>query len=892
MSCNPTYRGVRYNSLEDIKSAINNEVNIFNHINQLNYYQKKALDIFYNDIYGKQLTENDILRINQQLRVLSNNAGDINWIIRKSNSGKYYIAGYKNMPVTSTSYYSPYGNVFNKINKGVIDGQANIAAMSVLFRLGILTPDTIPHEYAHHYIAWFRSAPIVQTAIKKWKTEEKLVEAIGKEAINITKDISRDGKDLETEAITWFATFLKWIRETLDKLGITSKELLTRELTKAFLSGVDLYEQGKSIAGEQGIERTRELAKLATRKATVPTSEQTSDIKQPNITASIKNPETSINITPIKNDNRDADGNIVMTKDSADSLNLIINELGVGDILDLRLDDQLINPETGDILDIYMQPISLMSNDKKVGHLMRIYEIVYDSGKQDHFTLHGGLVYATNNSKIDSWLDLAKADIRTKQFKDLLQQLIYYRQGKLKDLQPLLSNKLVKKYFALTTKVLAATKAERYGKYDIFEDLVEANEQTIAHMANVLLYKQKIINNMDISADSIDLNVLTNNLVSWLDKVKLDMEVTKEIRDTFATNNYNGQVEITSKSTGGLSQNSKTWKPLKDVLGENVIVYLPEISSANTFVPVAGKNVTSNITQVLDSLPKISDRVTPEKLYVLLDMGRTTKSKDITNPLDGKRLIPSLVNDNMVGDNTKLLNTINYIITNYLTNYKNSNDKIRNGSKGKMTNLTKFMNISYKSSVYDKTKDEYVDTEKGIITIPLHNSKFNNLHIRNNDGVIEYYTMKNGTPIIINNPTELLQFAYRHVDFATLKQNINEPYVDIMGVTYKNYNEYIIESDALTTNNIAISYDSKFITSSSPFNKEGDVYNLTLKVKPVEKNMSTNNTSSISTNNFENTEKSSNLSQTKMDINLNLNLDEDVNDLFGNTTIINENDPC
>jgi hypothetical protein len=202
------------------------------------------------------------------------------------------------------------------------------------------------------------------------------------------------------------------------------------------------------------------------------------------------------------------------------------------------------------------------------------------------------------------------------------------------------------------------------------------------------------------------------------------------------------------------------------------------------------------------------------------------------------------------------------------------------------------MNISYKSSVYDKTKDEYVDTEKGIITIPLHNSKFNNLHIRNNDGVIEYYTMKNGTPIIINNPTELLQFAYRHVDFATLKQNINEPYVDIMGVTYKNYNEYIIESDALTTNNIAISYDSKFITSSSPFNKEGDVYNLTLKVKPVEKNMSTNNTSSISTNNFENTEKSSNLSQTKMDINLNLNLDEDVNDLFGNTTIINENDPC
>ena len=52
-----------------------------------------------------------------------------------------------------------------------IIGQANIKAMTVLVDAINKKADTLPHEYAHHYIAWFRNTPIVQEAIKKWGSE-------------------------------------------------------------------------------------------------------------------------------------------------------------------------------------------------------------------------------------------------------------------------------------------------------------------------------------------------------------------------------------------------------------------------------------------------------------------------------------------------------------------------------------------------------------------------------------------------------------------------------------------------------------------------------------------------------------------------------------------------
>lgn len=115
----------------------------------------------------------------------------------------------------------------NEANK--IIGQANIEAGTVLIDLINQQVDTLPHEYAHHYIAWFRDTEIVQTAIKKWGSEEALVDAIGKEVVK------KKGK-----AYNWWKRFNRWIKNIFNKLSSKSKEDLVTILSDAFLQRVNL----------------------------------------------------------------------------------------------------------------------------------------------------------------------------------------------------------------------------------------------------------------------------------------------------------------------------------------------------------------------------------------------------------------------------------------------------------------------------------------------------------------------------------------------------------------------------------------------------------------------------------------------------------------------------
>lgn len=78
--------------------------------NRLNYYQELAKDIYFNSVWNQDLSDSDVARINQELQKISKQIGDTDWFLRKSKNDKYYIAGYKNAPVTSEEYYSPYAN--------------------------------------------------------------------------------------------------------------------------------------------------------------------------------------------------------------------------------------------------------------------------------------------------------------------------------------------------------------------------------------------------------------------------------------------------------------------------------------------------------------------------------------------------------------------------------------------------------------------------------------------------------------------------------------------------------------------------------------------------------------------------------------------------------------
>ncbi len=134
----------------------------------------------------------------------------------------------------------------NELND--IVGRANIRALSVLIDPKSQKQDTLPHEYAHHYIAWFKNTPIVQEAIKKWGSEEALVQAIGEQVVK-----------QEGEANTWWKKFTKWLQETIDSLSSKNKEELRDILTNTFLTGTDLT-TGEKLTRE----RTEALADDAT----------------------------------------------------------------------------------------------------------------------------------------------------------------------------------------------------------------------------------------------------------------------------------------------------------------------------------------------------------------------------------------------------------------------------------------------------------------------------------------------------------------------------------------------------------------------------------------------------------------------------------------------------
>jgi hypothetical protein len=138
-----------------------------------------------------------------------------------------------------------YGNTWNEVaveqtrdlanvllqkgEGGNIVGQANIKALTVLVDAINQKADTLPHEYAHHYIRMFANTPIVKAAISKWGSEEALVQAIGEQVVT-----------QKGEALNWWNKFIKWILGRANGVTKLDAEMLKNILTDAFLNAEDL----------------------------------------------------------------------------------------------------------------------------------------------------------------------------------------------------------------------------------------------------------------------------------------------------------------------------------------------------------------------------------------------------------------------------------------------------------------------------------------------------------------------------------------------------------------------------------------------------------------------------------------------------------------------------
>ena len=98
---------------------------IFYQREQAKLYQQKAKDIFFKKVLNKNLNAEQRSSINKELQKLSDEIGDVPWELRESkNTGNYYVAGYKNAPVTMDNYYSPYaGGMFRQKNPQTLESR-------------------------------------------------------------------------------------------------------------------------------------------------------------------------------------------------------------------------------------------------------------------------------------------------------------------------------------------------------------------------------------------------------------------------------------------------------------------------------------------------------------------------------------------------------------------------------------------------------------------------------------------------------------------------------------------------------------------------------------------------------------------------------------------------
>ena len=202
---------------------------IFYQKKKLNIFQKQAADIYWNSVYNRELTDSDIAEINRALKQISDFVGDETWRLVEGKSGNLYIAGYKNMPVTSENYFSPYaGGMFRQLESSTQESRnkklekvlydwakthgISVEALNVLLEkfkgryeegimgvadfanaiIGIAENaklDTLPEEIAHFAIELMINDPSIVRALETVNTTE---------LYNIVKE---EYKDLYTEEI-------------------------------------------------------------------------------------------------------------------------------------------------------------------------------------------------------------------------------------------------------------------------------------------------------------------------------------------------------------------------------------------------------------------------------------------------------------------------------------------------------------------------------------------------------------------------------------------------------------------------------------------------------------------------------------------------------------------
>lgn len=278
--------------IDGFKEFVNkNQTNtIFYQREQAKLYQQKAKDIFFKKVLNKNLNAEQRSSINKELQKLSDEIGDVPWELRESkNTGNYYVAGYKNAPVTMDNYYSPYaGGMFRQKNPQTLESRVeeldrklmswakkhgiSVEALKTVMEkfpdryegsaLGIADfaknliaiadgarIDTLAEEVAHFAIEILESDPSIATALQNIATtniyakvkkeykdiydeeidfrKEALAKMLAMEIVTQFKNSqqNKDGKNIWTQLYDIGAKFFNWLSNTFRKNSSARSDL-------------------------------------------------------------------------------------------------------------------------------------------------------------------------------------------------------------------------------------------------------------------------------------------------------------------------------------------------------------------------------------------------------------------------------------------------------------------------------------------------------------------------------------------------------------------------------------------------------------------------------------------------------------------------------------------
>lgn len=154
----------------------------------------------------------------------------------KSFTSHQWTAANRFADVLSEIYPELSVEFVEKLREGLL-GAADLDAMRILIDFANQKLDTLPHEYAHYYIAMFRDSDLVKEGVAEYGTEEALVQAIGEQFV------AQDGK-----ALSWWKKFMLKLKTLLNE-NKYGKQALIAELTDAFINRKELGVK-QSVSGE------------------------------------------------------------------------------------------------------------------------------------------------------------------------------------------------------------------------------------------------------------------------------------------------------------------------------------------------------------------------------------------------------------------------------------------------------------------------------------------------------------------------------------------------------------------------------------------------------------------------------------------------------------------